>query len=359
MCSSDMQHNKRMRDLEQQMVVLKKREEWDSSKDIYESLKKQGETLLIASDTMVSNKNKTIQEIEKRVEERNKIFIQSRELQKEKERIDRENRQIDEFFYEKEQILIKLRWQKEELDKIIPSNTRSAYTPDQLEAPEWLEHKLHQLGQQIDAFAGCRELSLISLYEHEQKQLQSKKRQLDRQEEDQDQRSKELDKCREDYKEMIVHTISFYNKAVKELAELAGCKMRVFIELGAGESLIEDSRLQVKISFDQKHEVDIHDKSLSGGQDVIASLILLVALSRIEQERGSGFFIMDEHNAHLDMLRIMEVGHFLRSTKAQFVLTTPTTENVAALSVADLTLTFGKKDPRSSYAPKPRYIRRM
>jgi chromosome segregation ATPase len=353
------QANRQVRDLEQELLLMKKREEWLSSKEAYQSLKIQGEKLLADSEILVQAKNKTMAELENLSEERNKIIIFSKELQKEKEQLEKETRQIGDALYEKEQILLQVRWQKEELDKQIPSTTQSAYTPDQMETPVWLEHKLQEVKAQIEMFPGCRDLSLIALYEHEQKELQSKKKQLDRQEDDQRQRTQELEKCREDYKDMIVSTATFYNKAVKELAELAGCKMRVFLELGKGESLIEDAKLYVRIAFDQKHEVDIHDKSLSGGQDVIASLILLVALSRIEEERSTGFFIMDEHNAHLDMLRIMEVGHFLRSTHAQFVLTTPTTENVAALSVADLIMTFTKKDGKSPYAPKPRYIRRM
>ena len=351
--------HRQVQDGEEQLVSLKRQEEWLASQELYHSLKKQGETLLAASETLVRAREDTLSEVDQLTEERNKANLRIRDLEKEKERLERERAQIDDLVYEKEQMLLQVKWQKQELDKQIPSATKSTYTPEQLESPDWLVRKLEELRHKIEMFSGCRDVVLITLYEHEHKQMQSKKQQLERQEEDQRQRSQELEKCREDYKEMIVHTIGFYNKSVKELAELAGCKMQVFHELGRGESLIEDSKLHVKVAFDQKREVDIRDRSLSGGQDVIASLILLVALSRIEQDRSSGFFIMDEHNAHLDMRRIMEVGHFLRSTRAQFVLTTPTTENVAALSVADLTLSFSKKEGQSPFAPKPRYLRRM
>lgn len=351
--------SKKMRELENQLKIYKKKEQWENAKEVYDGLKEKGQELVQKSEIVSNEKDEILVDFDKLSEQKTKELNALQQLETEKFKIEREKKQIEETVYEKEQILSQLKWQKEDLDKQIPKETKNVYTPEQLENTEWLEKKLEELSHHIEMFPGCRELALINLYKHEEKQLQSKSRQLERQEEDQKQRSQELEKCREDYKDMIVGIISFYNKAVKELANLAGCKLRVFLELGKGEALIENAKLFVKVAFDQKHEVNIRDKSLSGGQDVISSLILLVALSRIEQEGGSGFFIMDEHNAHLDMLRIIEVGRFLRSTKAQFVLTTPTTENLAALSVADLTITFTKKMSQKGYAAKPRYMRRM
>ncbi len=348
-----------IKEAELHISLLKRRGEWLVAKERFETLKKQGEQLLTSSRQLESQRRKTSVEYDSLSEERSNITAEQKELQREKERLERDRSQIDDNISDKQQILHQLRWQKEELERQIPIAGRDSYTPDKLESIDWLEKKLQELTQSVERFIGCKDIALIPLYEHERKELEMKQLQLERQEKDQQQRTQELDLCRKDYKDMIEETVKFYNEAVKDLAVLAGCKMRVFLEWGNGESLIDDAKLYVKISFDQKYEVDIHDKSLSGGQDVIASLILLIALSRIEQERGSGFFIMDEHNAHLDMLRIMEVGKFLRSTKAQFVLTTPTTENVAALTVADLIMTFSKRNSESRYASKPRYIRKM
>lgn len=348
-----------IRKIEDRLIDIKRREEWLSSKDRYETLKRQGEQLLLESEEAVKDRDRLTEEMDRMIAEKNQFIAEHRELQRQFDKNRQDQQQIADLVLQREQRLLQLRWEKEEMGKQIPAQTSRPYTPEQLEPPEWLEHKLKELVQEMETFAGCRDLAMIDLYEHEVKQMEGKKRELLRQEQDQSERSQELEKCRDDYREMIVQTVNFYNKAVKDLADLAGCRMRVNLELGHGECLVEDARLYGRISFDQKAEVDIHDKSLSGGQDVIASLILLVALSRLEKDQPSGFFIMDEHNAHLDMLRIMEVGHFLRSTKAQFVLTTPTTENMAALAVADLILTFTKKSSAEEYAPKPRYIRRM
>jgi hypothetical protein len=45
------------------------------------------------------------------------------------------------------------------------------------------------------------------------------------------------------------------------------------------------------------------------------------------------------------------VGHFLKSTRAQYVLTTPITHNVEVFEPADVTLVTSKKPPGARWAP--------
>ncbi len=350
--------NRKMREIKNQISLLKKKESWHSSQQRFQFLEEEGKELMKACDEKEAARSTLAQEQEKLALELSKNFTEYQNLDRECTKIEKEKQQVADNYIELEQNILQLRWRKEELEKNIPSHVRNGYVPENIEETKWLERKLRDLLHQIDLFRGCRDLEKIALFDHESGQLLKKKKQLTRQEIDQQQRERELEKCREDYQEMIIQTVSFYNKSVKELAALAGCRMRAFLTLGKGESMIEDARMEIRVAFDQKREVDIRDKSLSGGQDVIASLILLVALSRMEQKQASGFFILDEHNAHLDMIRIMEVGHFLRSTRAQFVLTTPTTENMATLAVSDLILTFTKKSAQTTFASKPRFIRR-
>lgn len=349
----------KIQECEQQMVLIQRRQEWENNKNRHAQLQKQGEALLLDSQKIEEQRRQVSVQYDKLAEERSNLISEHKDISREKERADHECLQLADLLLEKQQSLKQLCWQRDDGEKHLPNTTRETYTPDKLESCEFLERKLQEITLTIERFTGCRDVSLIPLYEHEQQQLESKKLQLEHQEQDQIQRSNELNLCRNDYKVIIDETIQLYNNAIQDLSKLANCKMRVFLEWGNGDALIEDAKLYAKVAFDKKHEVDIHDKSLSGGQDVISSLILLIALSHMSKEHGSGFFIMDEHNAHLDMLRIMEVGKFLRSTQAQFVLTTPTTENVAALTVADLIMTFSKRDTIQRYAPKPRFIRRM
>ena len=87
-----------------------------------------------------------------------------------------------------------------------------------------------------------------------------------------------------------------------------------------------------------------------GGQQVIKSLILLVGLMKDDETPG-GFVFIDEPFAHLDVRNIQLVGHFLRSTRAQYVLTTPITHNVEVFEPADITLVTSKKLTGSRWAP--------
>jgi ABC-type sugar transport system ATPase subunit len=83
---------------------------------------------------------------------------------------------------------------------------------------------------------------------------------------------------------------------------------------------------------------------------VIKSLILLVGLMKDDETPG-GFVFIDEPFAHLDVRNIQLVGHFLRSTRAQYVLTTPITHNVEVFEPADITLVTSKKLKGSRWAP--------
>ncbi len=83
---------------------------------------------------------------------------------------------------------------------------------------------------------------------------------------------------------------------------------------------------------------------------MIKSLILLVGLLK-DDEMSGGFVFIDEPFAHLDVRNIQLVGHFLKSTRAQYVLTTPITHNVEVFEPADITLVTAKKPRDARWAP--------
>lgn len=64
-----------------------------------------------------------------------------------------------------------------------------------------------------------------------------------------------------------------------------------------------------------------------------------------------GFAFINEPFAHLDVRNIQLVGNFLKSTRAQYVLTTPITHNVEVFEPADVTLVTSKKAPGARWAP--------
>jgi hypothetical protein len=60
----------------------------------------------------------------------------------------------------------------------------------------------------------------------------------------------------------------------------------------------------------------------SGGQQIIAGLVLLMSMAETE---GDSFFFVDEPFAHLPLDRVDDVGKFLRRSGVQFLMTVPTT----------------------------------
>ena len=113
---------------------------------------------------------------------------------------------------------------------------------------------------------------------------------------------------------------------------------------------LANAGLEVRFDFDSKGAVGLNDGEASGGQQVMKSLILLIALL-MDEARPGGFVFIDEPFAHLDVANIDRVGSFLRATRAQYLITTPVTHNANVFAPAQLTLVTRKKSPQESWAP--------
>jgi ATPase subunit of ABC transporter with duplicated ATPase domains len=120
--------------------------------------------------------------------------------------------------------------------------------------------------------------------------------------------------------------------------------------LGGDDRALDEAAIHVRLGFDGKEAVSLGDPSFSGGQQVIAGLVLLMAMA---ETGGSGFFMLDEPFAHLSLDRIDQVGRFLRSTRAQFILTAPTTLDRAQLDPASQLIVLRKKRSSDPAAPLP------
>ena len=106
----------------------------------------------------------------------------------------------------------------------------------------------------------------------------------------------------------------------------------------------------MRFGFDGKEPVPLGDPTFSGGQQVIAGLVLLMAMAEME---GRGFFLLDEPFAHLSLDRVDQVGRFLRASRSQFLLTAPTTLDRAQLDPAALVIVLQKKRAHEPHAPVP------
>jgi len=160
------------------------------------------------------------------------------------------------------------------------------------------------------------------------------------------------------YLNVLRNTVRRYAKNLKLLAELAGIGVEVELpELSNEDLALAQAGLTVRFEFDKKGWIGMDDGEASGGQQVMKSLLLLVALMRDEDHPG-GFVFIDEPFAHLDIFNIDKVGAFLKSTRAQYILTTPATHNVNVFQPSDLTLVTSKRRPGATWAQPLAVLRR-
>ncbi|HEX5373758.1 MAG TPA: ATP-binding protein [Aquabacterium sp.] len=157
--------------------------------------------------------------------------------------------------------------------------------------------------------------------------------------------------ARERYIDVLKATVRRYRKNIVELGHLAGVEVSAELpHLDNDDTVLRQAELKVNFNFDGKGSIGLNDGEASGGQQVIKSLILLVGLMKDDETPG-GFVFIDEPFAHLDVRNIQLVGHFLKSTRAQYVLTTPITHNVEVFEPADITLVTAKKPKGARWAP--------
>lgn len=161
----------------------------------------------------------------------------------------------------------------------------------------------------------------------------------------------ELAECRRRYLDVVSGALEDYRRRAVAIGAGADVVVRMVLpRLADDDRILDEAAIQVEFGFDGKEPLPLGDPSFSGGQQVIAGLVLLMAMAETE---GEGFFILDEPFAHLSIDRVDDVGRFLRSTRAQFILTAPTTLDRAQLDPASLVIVLSKKRPAEAYAPPP------
>jgi chromosome segregation ATPase len=165
----------------------------------------------------------------------------------------------------------------------------------------------------------------------------------------------QTDAARGAYIEVLRHTLRSYGHNLKALGKLADVAVEpVAPHLENDDATLAQAGLDVRFDFDQKGFAGMNDGEASGGQQVIKSLILLIALMMDNDHSGrpGGFVFIDEPFAHLDIVNIDRVAGFLKATRAQYLITTPITHNVNVYDPAMLTLVTYKKKPHEPWAPR-------
>lgn len=161
----------------------------------------------------------------------------------------------------------------------------------------------------------------------------------------------ELGECRARYLEVVSSTLVDYRQRAAGIAAAAAVVVEMELpRLADDDRTLDEAGIHVSVGFDGKDPLPLGDASFSGGQQVIAGLVLLMAMAETD---GHGFFMLDEPFAHLSIDRIDDVGRFLRATRSQFILTAPTTLDRAQLDPASLLIVLQKKRPDEAFAPVP------
>ncbi len=222
-----------------------------------------------------------------------------------------------------------------------------------------LSPKYYAARNLLEDFTEVPEESAVHIFEHHNKQYEDQERMF------QDHRAgltnweKEFQLARAKYTHVVEHTIREYRKNINALSQLAGVYADVIMpDFSNADDILDDAELRVRFGFDGKSAIDIGGTTHSGGQRVVASLILLMSMATSGGINRGGFFIIDEPFAHLSIERIDDISQFLEKSQCQFILTSPTTHNVNVFSAARLQLNFRIKQAQSEYAPVPTVIRR-
>lgn len=166
-----------------------------------------------------------------------------------------------------------------------------------------------------------------------------------------------VDKAREKYLKVLWGSMIFYERNLKALAALANIGIEVRKPRLDTEEDLREAGLDMRWNFDEKGFASTDDGDASGGQQVIKSLILLIALIMDEKSKG-GFIFIDEPFAHLDVFNIDKVSEFLLATETQFIITSPNTHNANIFRPAGLSINTLKKRHGETYAPIPTHCRR-
>ena len=238
-----------------------------------------------------------------------------------------------------------------DLDTTVRSDLRARAEHEELTAPETVEHDLTEAKVKFESLGAppaetVRDSERVLRANVEEAERHVKQRELEA-----EVARSELEECRVRYLEVVNQTLVDYRRRVREIAEIAGVASEVDIpKLVNDDRLLDEARIGVCFGFDNKDPVPLGDPSFSGGQQVIAGLILLMAMAEIESH---GFFMLDEPFAHLSLDRIDHVGRFLRSTRSQFIITAPTTLDRAQFDPATVAIVLQKKRADERYAPTP------
>ena len=270
------------------------------------------------------------------------------------ERLDREiaDKENREGRAEQVKRLLCLRHDKRKLPLTWQNAIDNKQLAEKWESVKLIDIKVEEIEYRFEKESWEKDESIIALRDKIKADFETQSKDLDLRRRDNDAARSQTDAAREQYIKVLRHTVGRYTKNLKVLGDMAGIALEhEAVMLSADDVSLSQAGLVVRFSFDDKGFSGMNDGDASGGQQVMKSLILLVALM-MEDSRPGGFVFIDEPFAHLDIFNIKRVANFLQATKAQYLLTTPVTHNVNVYDPSMLTLVTSKKKAEAQWAPR-------
>jgi chromosome segregation ATPase len=275
------------------------------------------------------------------------------------ETVQTRQRALRESLLEARATLARLTDEESALVASLPPEARTEAALELEGTPESLEERLRLLDEQVEQQEEGMDPRVVEVYHKALAELSGRKAHLARRREEHEAGHAELERARKAYLRVLDETVRNYRAHIMTLAERAriDAVVRAPRPRMDADGAAFKGGLEIRLGFDGKSPLPLGHPKMSGGQNVISSLILLMALTMRHGQDLSGFFILDEPFAHLSSERIEEVARFLRMTRAQFVLTSPTTHNLMTYQPADLVVTLRKMPQGASTAPPPIFVR--
>ena len=234
----------------------------------------------------------------------------------------------------------------------VAANLRTRAEQGELDGPDTVRADLRRAQETFMTLLEPPPLTIREEERHLRANVEDLERHVADRRREADEARAELGECRARYLEVVSSTLVDYRRRAAGIAAAAAVAVEMELpRLADDDRTLDEAGIHVSFGFDGKDALPLGDASFSGGQQVIAGLILLMAMA--ETTDGHGFFMLDEPFAHLSIDRIDDVGRFLRATRSQFILTAPTTLDRAQLDPASLLIVLQKKRPDEAFAPVP------
>ena len=270
----------------------------------------------------------------------------------EKARKDAENRPARE---EQARRILRLRHDRSALPAHWKARNANSELATKWDSAAAVKREIERIEQRLREDDWITDANVIALRDLRQEDFQRQSVEHERRSAENRRAADQTDAARGAYIEVLRHTLKSYGHHLKTLGLLANVGVEPILpRLENDDVTLAQAGLDVRFDFDQKGFAGLNDGEASGGQQVIKSLILLIALMMDSSNAGrpGGFVFIDEPFAHLDIMNIDRVAGFLKATKAQYLITTPITHNVNVFDPAMLTLVTYKKKPGEPWAPR-------